>query len=77
MKDCRNFYIDGKWVEPTAVHDFAIINPASEEPIATISLGGPADVDRAVSAARRAFESYAETTPVERLELLASHHSGL
>ena len=39
MKDCRKFYIDGKWVDPTRAHDFTIINPANEEPIATISLG--------------------------------------
>jgi aldehyde dehydrogenase (NAD+) len=45
-------------------------SPATEEPIATISLGGSADVDRAVAAAKRAFESYSETSPYERLKLL-------
>jgi aldehyde dehydrogenase (NAD+) len=70
MKDCRKFYIDGKWVDPAEVHDFAVINPANEEPIATISLGNAADVDRAVAAAKRAFESYSETSLDERLGLL-------
>ena len=70
MKDCRKFYIDGKWVDPTRAHDFTIINPANEEPIATISLGSAADVDRAVAAAKRAFESYSETSREERLGLL-------
>jgi aldehyde dehydrogenase (NAD+) len=70
MKDCRQFYIDGKWVDPTEAHDFTVINPANEEPIATISLGSPADVGRAVAAARRAFESYSETSPDQRLALL-------
>ncbi len=70
MKDCRQFYIDGKWVDPTKSHDFSVINPATEEPIATISLGGAEDVDRAVAAAKRAFESYSETSPDERLKLL-------
>jgi len=70
MKDCRQFYIDGKWVDPTEAHDFSVVNPATEEPIATISLGGAADVDRAVAAAKRAFESYSETSPEERLKLL-------
>jgi aldehyde dehydrogenase (NAD+) len=70
MKDYRKFYIDGKWVEPGARHDFTVINPATEESIATISLGNAADVDRAVTAARRAFESYSETTVAERLALL-------
>jgi aldehyde dehydrogenase (NAD+) len=70
MKDCRQFYIDGKWVDPAKVHDFSVINPANEEPLATISLGSSADVDRAVAAAKRAFESYSETSPDARLALL-------
>jgi aldehyde dehydrogenase (NAD+) len=70
MKDCRQFYIDGKWVPPTTAQDFPVINPATEKQIATISLGTAADVDKAVSAARRAFESYSETSPEERLALL-------
>ena len=70
MKECRQFYIDGKWVNPTKACDFQIINPANEEPIATISLGGAADVDKAVAAAKKAFESYSETSPDERLVFL-------
>jgi aldehyde dehydrogenase (NAD+) len=70
LKTCRQFYIDGKWVDPIHVHDFSVINPATEEPIAIISLGEAADVDRAVAAAKRAFESYAETTLQDRLALL-------
>lgn len=70
MKDHRQFYIDGKWVDPAKRHDFTVINPANEEPIATISLGSAADVDQAVAAAKRAFGSYSETTVEERLALL-------
>jgi aldehyde dehydrogenase (NAD+) len=70
MKDCRQFYIDGKWVSPAKAQDFEVINPANEEPVATISLGTAADVDRAVGAAKRAFESYSETTVEERLAFL-------
>jgi aldehyde dehydrogenase (NAD+) len=70
MKDCRDFYIDGKWVKPTQAHDFPVINPATEEPIATISLGGAADVDKAVAAAKKAFESYSETGVEERRAFL-------
>src|SRR5580698_8417580 len=70
MKDCRQFYIDGKWVSPTAPHDFEVINPATEEPIATISLGSAADVDKAMAAAKRAFESYSESTVEERIAFL-------
>src|SRR5438309_9900564 len=70
MTDCRYFYIDGKWVSPAKAHDFIVVNPATEQPIATISLGSAADVERAVAAAKRAFESYCETTVHERLALL-------
>ncbi len=70
MKDCRQFYIDGAWVHPAGVDESPVINPATEERIATISLGSAADVDRAVAAARRAFEPYSETSPDSRLALL-------
>ncbi len=70
MKDCRKFYIDGKWVDPNETHDFQVINPANEEPIATISLGAAADVDNAVAAANKAFEFYSETTSEDRLLFL-------
>lgn len=71
MLDCRQFYIDGKWVIPTVPQDFDVINPATEEPIATISLGNSADVDRAVAAAKKAFPSYSTTTVAKRLEYLS------
>ncbi|HXM13968.1 MAG TPA: aldehyde dehydrogenase family protein [Candidatus Eremiobacteraceae bacterium] len=70
MKDPRQFYIDGKWVAPTQPRDFPVINPATEEQIATISLGSAADVDTAVAAAKRAFETFSETTVEQRRELL-------
>jgi aldehyde dehydrogenase (NAD+) len=70
MKNCRQFYIDGKWVDPAKVHDYQVINPANEEAIAIISLGTASDVDKAVAAAKVAFESYSETTVEVRLALL-------
>lgn len=70
MKYCRQFYIGGKWVNPTEARDFTVINPATEEAIATISLGSAADVDKAVTAAKEAFDFYSETTPDERLAFL-------
>jgi aldehyde dehydrogenase (NAD+) len=70
MKDCRQFFIDGKWVNPTKPHDFPVINPATEQTIATISLGTPHDVDRAVAAATKAFPPFSETTVPQRLALL-------
>jgi aldehyde dehydrogenase (NAD+) len=70
LRDCRKFYIDGEWVNPDKPGDFPVIDPATEEAIATISLGTPADIGSAVASARRAFESYAETTLSQRLALL-------
>ena len=70
MIDTRNFYIDGAWVAPQDARDFPVYNPATEEPFATISLGGAADAEAAISAARRAFPSFSMTTPAERSEIL-------
>jgi len=70
MKDCRQFYINGAWVAPKKAKDLAVLNPANEEAVGTISLGGKDDVDAAVKAARQAFPSFSETTREQRLELL-------
>ena len=70
MNDFRQFYIDGRWVNPERMNDFPVINPATEEHIAVISLGTAADVDRAVSAAKRAFESFGDSSREERVALL-------
>jgi aldehyde dehydrogenase (NAD+) len=66
----RKFYIDGQWVDPAKPKDFQVINPATEEPAGVISMGSAADVDRAVAAARRAFDSFSQTTREERRGLL-------
>ena len=66
----RQFYIDGRWVDPVAARDFQVINPATEAVAGVISMGSAADVDRAVAAARRAFEGFARTTAQERRALL-------
>ena len=66
------FYIDGKWVKPVHADTLNVINPATEEAVATISLGNSDDVDRAVSAARRAFDAYAQTPVKQRIDLLTT-----
>ena len=71
MKDHLQFYIDGRWVDPSGeARPFAVINPATEEPIARIALGSAKDVDLAVAAARRAFETFSQTTREQRIDLL-------
>lgn len=63
------FYIDGAWVEPASPRTHDVINPATEEKIATIALGNAADVDKAVAAARKAFRAYSRTSARERITL--------
>ena len=70
MRDYRQFYIDGAWVDPATARPLDVINPATEKPCGQISLGAQADVDRAVAAAKRAFENYAHATREDRLALL-------
>ena len=70
MRDALQFYIDGRWVDPVAPRQLDVINPATEEVAGRISLGGPADVDAAVAAARRAFPAFSQTSREERLALL-------
>jgi aldehyde dehydrogenase (NAD+) len=64
------FYIDGAWVDPAAPSTLGIINPATEEVFAQISLGSRLDVDRAAKAARRAFATYSVTSVEARLSWL-------
>ena len=68
--NAQKFYIDGEWVEPVSTATVDVVNPATEQPIATIALGDEKDVDRAVTAARNAFDSFAATTREERIALL-------
>ena len=70
MKDLRKFYIDGQWIDPVQSNDLDVENPASEELVATISLGAEADVNHAVAAARRAFPGYSQMPVDERISLM-------
>ena len=70
MSNHQKFYIDGAWVDPIEPRTLDVINPATEQPVATISLGSAADVDRAVKAARAAFRAYSHSPKTERIALL-------
>jgi len=70
MKECLQFYINGKWVDPVQPKTMDVINPATEEVVGRISLGSAADVDKAVAAARAAFETFGQTSREERIALL-------
>lgn len=70
MDNTEKFYIDGAWAEPLSTARLDVINPATEQPVARIALGGQPDVDRAVAAAGEAFTSFSLTSVEERVALL-------
>jgi aldehyde dehydrogenase (NAD+) len=70
LLDRRKFYIDGAWVDPTTPNDYDVVDPSTEQVCAVISLGGAADTDAAVAAARAAFPAWSETPVAERIALL-------
>ena len=66
----QKFYINGEWVKPAGTETLAVINPANEERIDDIALGNEEDVNRAVAAAKAAFETYSQTTREERVAMM-------
>jgi len=70
MQNGKQFYIGGAWVEPEGSDTLDVINPANEEVLGTVALGNRQDVDKAVAAAREAFESFSQTSVDERIALL-------
>ncbi|MGC4409217.1 aldehyde dehydrogenase family protein [Rhizobium rosettiformans] len=70
MSNHLKFFIDGAWVDPLEPAVLDVIDPSTEEPFTTISIGGRGDVDRAVAAARKAFATFSLTDRSERLALL-------
>ena len=70
MIEYLDFYINGQWVRPAVAQSLDVIDPATEEPFARISLGSAADVERAVAAARCAFETFGYSPRDERVALL-------
>ena len=70
MVDHLKFYIDGAWQSPALKKTWPVVNPATEEVLYEIALGSQEDVDKAVAAARGAFETYSVTTREQRIELL-------
>ncbi|MGB4113920.1 MAG: aldehyde dehydrogenase family protein, partial [Yoonia sp.] len=67
MITLRNFYINGAWTAPAKVRDYPVIDPATEEQVAVISLGDQADTDAAVAAAAAAFPAWAALPVAERV----------
>ena len=72
LVDRRAFFVGGRWVEPAAPERFGVISPSTEEVVGRVPLAEPADIDRAVVAARDAFDHgpWPRTPPAERADVL-------
>lgn len=70
MLEKLEFYIDGAWCAPVVPNAFEVVNPADEQGVAIISLGSAEDVDKAVSAARKAFPAWSATPLEDRVALM-------
>ncbi|UEP38960.1 aldehyde dehydrogenase family protein [Burkholderia ambifaria] len=70
MRTSQQSYIAGQWVDPADARAIDVIDPATARPYAQLRIGGPADVDRAVGAAKQAFDAYSRWTVDERVALL-------
>ena len=70
MLDKTKFYINGEWVNPSKKNDFDVINPSNEEVCAKITLGNLEDTNKAIQSAKKAFETWKETSKQERVALL-------
>jgi len=70
-------FVGGDWVEPESTERIEVVNPATEEPLGSIPACGPADADRAVRAAREAFDAWSRTPREERAGHLEAIAAGL
>ena len=70
-------YIGGQWVDSEGGKSHDVINPATEEVVSTVTLGSAADVDKAVKAARKAFDSFSQTSKADRVALLGADRRGI
>jgi acyl-CoA reductase-like NAD-dependent aldehyde dehydrogenase len=73
----NRIFIGGEWVEPTGAEPIEVVNPTTEETIGTIPACSPEDADRAVGAAREAFETWSQTSHEERAGYIAAIAAGL
>ncbi len=69
MREYPKLFIDGQWVNPTALKTVELSDPTTGAPFAKVAMGGVEDVDGAVAAARRAFAAYSQTSVADRIAL--------
>jgi len=70
--DRHHFFIGGEWVAPSSKSTFKIVDASTEAQMAIVPEGQKADIDRAVTAARKAFDAgpWRDTTPQQRAAIL-------
>jgi aldehyde dehydrogenase (NAD+) len=73
MQHERQHYVDGAWMDPLEPALLDVIDPSSEEAFTQIAVGGAADVDRAVAAARAAFPAFCAHHPQGAARPVARH----
>ena len=66
----RRMFIDGEFVDSSSGETMEVLNPATGEVIAKVPAATSADVDRAVAAAKKAWDGWRDKTPKDRMELL-------
>ena len=76
-KAYNKFFISGEWIEPSGRSTLDVINPATEEAFATISMGTADDVDAASKAARAAFPAWSQSTIEERKAVISNIIAGM
>jgi aldehyde dehydrogenase (NAD+) len=77
MRDYSKIYIDGTWVPSDGTGTIEVINAGTEQVMGSIPEGVPSDVDKAVAAARRAFDSWASTPVEERQKYMVRLNEAL
>ena len=70
MLNKKNFYINGEWIKPNSAEEIAVVDPATEENCAVITLGSKIDIDIAVKAAKNAYESWAFSSKEDRIGVI-------
>ena len=70
MIEKKQFYINGKWVDPIKQNELEVIDPSNEEVCAVISLGDSEDTNLAVESAKKAFPMWSSTSKEERIKML-------
>jgi len=77
VTDYDQLYIDGAWVPSSGSDTIEVVNPSTEQVIAAVPAGTPADVDRAVAAAKAAFQTWGFTSKDERGKYVQAIAEGL